>query len=170
MEELTMIVPERIGHVVIKVRDLERSRKFYTEVLGLQQMMDLPEFKMVFFSCNGRDHHELACIEVGKDADAPRFREVGLQHIAFRLRDEDQLRAAYQEFKKRDIPIDFTVDHGVTKSIYFHDPDGNHLEVYCDNSAEYIAEFGANTYAGMEKLDFAQNEPSIADAFRQMNS
>jgi catechol 2,3-dioxygenase-like lactoylglutathione lyase family enzyme len=54
-----MIVPDRIGHVVIKVRDLERSRKFYTEVLGLKQMMDLPEFKMVFFASNGRDHHEL---------------------------------------------------------------------------------------------------------------
>ena len=165
-----MIVPERIGHVVIKVRDLERSRKFYTEVLGLTQMMELPEFKMVFFASNGRDHHELACIEVGKDADAQRFREIGLQHIAFRLQDEDRLRDAYMEFKERAVPIDFTVDHGITKSVYFRDPDGHQLEVYCDNSPEYVAKFRTNTYAGMEKLDFAQNEPSIADAFGKMSS
>ena len=109
-----MIAPDRIGHVVIKVRDLERSRQFYTEVLGLKQMMDLPEFK------------------------------------------------------KCDVPIDFTVDHGVTKSIYFHDPDGHQLEVYCDNPPEYIAKIRTNIYGGMEKLDFAPNEPSIADALSQM--
>jgi catechol 2,3-dioxygenase len=164
-----MIVPDRIGHVVIKVRDLERSRRFYTEVLGLKQMMDLPEFKMVFFASNGRDHHELACMEVGRDADAQRFREIGLQHIAFRLRDENHLRAAYHEFKKCDVPIDFTVDHGVTKSIYFRDPDGHQLEVYCDNPPEYVAKLRTNAYAGMEKLDFAQNEPSIAEALSRMS-
>jgi catechol 2,3-dioxygenase len=163
-----MIVPDRIGHVVIKVRDLERSRRFYTEVLGLKEMMDLPEFKMVFFASNGRDHHELACMEVGKDAEAQRLYEVGLQHIAFRLCDEGQLRDAYQEFKKNEVPIDFTVDHGVTKSIYFRDPDGHQLEVYCDNPPEYVAKMRTNIYAGMDKLDFAANEPSIADAISQM--
>lgn len=163
-----MIVPDRIGHVVLKVRDLERSRKFYTEVLGLKEMMDLPEYKMVFFASNGRDHHELACMEVGKDADAQRFREIGMQHMAFRLRDEDHLRAAYQEFKQCAVPIDFTVDHGVTKSIYFRDPDGHQLEVYCDNPPEYVAKIRTNTYAGVEKLDFAANEPSIADALSKI--
>ncbi len=163
-----MIVPDRIGHVVIKVRDLERSREFYTQVVGLQQMMDLPQLKMAFFASNGRDHHELACIEVGKDADAQHLLEIGLQHVAFRLRDEDHLRAAYQEFKKCDVPIDFTVDHGVTKSIYFRDPDGHQLEVYCDNPPEYLAKIRTNIYAGMKKLDFAPNEPSIADFLRQI--
>lgn len=160
-----MIVPDRIGHVVIKVRELERSRKFYTEVLGLKQMMELPKLKMAFFASNGRDHHELACIEVGKDAEGQRSKEIGLLHIAFRLRDEDHLRAAYKEFKKNDVPIDFTVDHGITKSIYFRDPDGNQLEVYCDNSPEYIAAMKENKYSGMNKLDFTPDEPSIMEAF-----
>lgn len=163
-----MIVPDRIGHVVIKVRDLERSRKFYTEVLGLKQMMELPQIKMAFFASNGRDHHELACIEVGKDAEAQRSREIGLLHIAFRLRDEDHLRAAYREFKENQVPIDFTVDHGITKSIYFRDPDGHQLEVYCDNPPEYVQQMRTNKYAGMDKLDFAAEEPGIAEAFRQM--
>jgi catechol 2,3-dioxygenase len=160
-----MVKPDRIGHVVIKVRDIERSKKFYTEVLGLQQMMELPQLKAAFFASNGRDHHELACFEVGADAAAAQPRQIGLAHIAFRLRDEDHLRAAYKEFKEKNVPIVFTVDHGITKSIYFRDPDGNQLEVYCDNSPEYIAKMKENRYSGMDKLDFTPDERSIAEAF-----
>jgi catechol 2,3-dioxygenase len=160
-----MIKPERIGHVVIKVRDIERSKKFYTEVLGLQQMMELPQLKMAFFASNGRDHHEIACVEVGADAAGNQPKQIGLVHIAFRLRDEDHLRAAYKEFKECNVPINFTVDHGITKSIYFRDPDGNQLEVYCDNPPEYIAKMKQNKYSGMDKLDFTPDERSIAEAF-----
>ncbi len=160
-----MIKPDRIGHVVIKVRDLERSKKFYTEVLGLQQMMELPQIRMAFFASNGRDHHELACVEVGAEAAGNQPKQIGLVHIAFRLRDEEHLRAAYREFKEKNVPIVFTVDHGITKSIYFRDPDGNQLEVYCDNPPEYIAQMKQNKYAGMDKLDFAPDDPGIAEAF-----
>jgi catechol-2,3-dioxygenase len=107
-----MIHPDRIGLVVIKVRELERSRKFYTEVMGLKLMMELPQIKMAFFASNGRDHHEIACIEVGKDAAAPRQNEIGLLHIAFRLAGEEQLRAAYKVLKENHVPVAFTVDHG----------------------------------------------------------
>ncbi len=160
-----MIKPERIGHVVIKVRDIERTKKFYTEVLGLQQMMELPQLKMAFFASNGRDHHEIGCVEVGADAAGNQPKQIGLVHIAFRLRDEDHLRAAYKEFKEREVPISFTVDHGITKSIYFRDPDGNQLEVYCDNPPEYIAKMKENKYSGMDKLEFTPDERSLAEAF-----
>lgn len=160
-----MIKPERIGHVVIKVRDLERSKKFYGEVLGLQLMMELPQPKIAFYASNGRDHHEIGLAEVGADAAGPQAKQVGLVHIAFRLRDEDHLRAAYKEFKEKDVPIAFTVDHGITKSIYFRDPDGNQLEVYCDNPPEYIAKLKENRYQGMDRLEFTPDEPSIMDAF-----
>ncbi len=165
-----MIKPDRIGHVVIKVRDIERSKKFYTETLGLQQMMELPRFKMAFFASNGRDHHELACMEVGADAPEQQPRQVGLAHIAFRLRDEDHLRAAYKEFKEKHVPIVFTVDHGVTKSIYFRDPDGNQLEVYCDNPPEHIAKMADKGYGGMEKLDFTPDEMSLMEAFQSQQA
>ena len=163
-----MIRPDRIGHVVIKVRDLERTRKFYGDVMGLQLMMELPQPKMAFFASNGRDHHEIGCIEVGPEAEGLHSRQIGLVHIAFRLNDEQHLRAAYAELKEKQVPIDFTVDHGITKSIYFRDPDGHQLEVYCDNPPEYIAQMRRNKYAGMDKLDFAMNEPGIAEAFRAM--
>lgn len=159
-----MIRPDRIGHIVIKVRDIERSRNFYTEVMGLDVMMELKQLKALFFASNRRDHHEIACFEVGMDADSPKAREVGLQHIAFRLNDEAHLRRAYAELKEKNVPISFTVDHGITKSIYFSDPDGNQLEVYCDNPPEYIAQMRSNKYAGMDKLDFAQDERGIMDA------
>jgi catechol 2,3-dioxygenase len=162
-----MIRPERIGHVVIKVRNLERSRRFYTEVLGMDVMMDLPEIPGTFLANGRRDHHEIALFEIGPDAEAPRAKQIGLSHIAFRLRNEDDLRAAYREFKERGVPISFTVDHGVTKSIYFSDPDGHELEVYCDNSPEEIAKF-RNPYMGTRKLDFAPDEPSLTDAISQL--
>ncbi len=83
-----MIRPDRIGHVVIKARDMERSTKFYTEVLGLTVMKVEPGFKMTFLASNGRDHHEIAIMEVGLEAPLALPHSVGLAHIAFRLRDE----------------------------------------------------------------------------------
>jgi catechol 2,3-dioxygenase len=162
-----MIVPDRIGHVVIKVRNLEQSRKFYTDVIGLKLMMEAPKLKMAFLASNGRDHHEIGLVEVGVDAPGPQKGEIGLVHIAFRLRDEEHLRAAYRELKENQVPILSTVDHGITKSIYFRDPDGHQLEVYCDNSPEYIASL-PNSYAGMDKLDFATEEPGLREALRKM--
>jgi catechol 2,3-dioxygenase len=149
------------------VRDLERSRKFYTEVMGLKLMMEAPKLKMAFLASNGRDHHEIGLVEVGAEAPGPQKGEIGLVHIAFRLHDEEHLRAAYRELKENQVPILSTVDHGITKSIYFRDPDGHQLEVYCDNSPEYIASL-PNSYAGMDKLDFATEEPGIREALRKM--
>ncbi|HEV8718483.1 MAG TPA: VOC family protein [Candidatus Binatia bacterium] len=162
-----MIRPERIGHVVIKVRNLERSRKFYTEVLGMDVMMEVPAIRGVFLANNRRDHHEIALFEVGPEAAGLQAKQIGLAHIAFRLRHEAELRAAYQELKEKDVPISFTVDHGITKSVYFRDPDGHELEVYCDNPPEEIAKF-PNSYMGMEKLAFAQDAPGLADVIAQL--
>jgi catechol 2,3-dioxygenase len=162
-----MIHPERIAHVVIKVRDLERSRKFYTEILGMQVMKDVPQINAVFLSFNGQDHHEVALFQVGPQAEGPRMNHVGLLHFALRLRSEEELQAAYQEFKEKGVPVTFTVNHGVTKSVYFHDPDGNELEVYSDNSPEeYISM--PNAYLGMEKLGFAKDDRGLADVLAEM--
>jgi catechol 2,3-dioxygenase len=162
-----MIRTDRIGHVVLKVRELERSRRFYTEVLGLDIMREVPQIKMVFLASNRRDHHEIALAEVGPNASTPRESDTGMAHVAFRLKTEDELRAAYSEFKERGVPVSFTVNHGVTKSIYFLDPDGNQLEVYCDNPPEEIAKM-KDPYFGMDKLDFAPADPSLKDYFTSL--
>src|SRR5512138_29904 len=98
-----MIRPERIAHVVIRVRDLQRSRKFYTEVLGMDVMMEIPAIRGVFLANNRRDHHEIALFEVGPEAAGVQAKQIGLAHIAFRLRSEVELQAAYKEFREKDI-------------------------------------------------------------------
>jgi hypothetical protein len=96
--------------------------------MGLQIMKMEP--KMGFFASNGRDHHEIAAMEVGPDAPLPPPHAIGLPHIAFRLRDEAHLRAAYDDLKAHGVKIITAINHGVTKSVYFLDRDGNQLEVY----------------------------------------
>lgn len=162
-----MIRPDRIGHVVIKVREMERSTKFYTEVLGLTVMKVEPGFKMTFLASNGRDHHEIAVMEVGLEAPLSLPHSVGLAHIAFRLRDEAHLRAAYDDLKAHGVEIITAVNHGVTKSVYFRDPDGNELEVYCDGRPEEVAKF-PDPYAGTDRLDFAKDAPNFKEAFAEL--
>ena len=89
-----------------------------------------------------------------------------MAHVAFRLKTEKELSAASRELKDRDVPITLTVNHGVTKSVYFLDPDGNELEVYSDNPAEEVKTF-ENPYAGVEKLEFAQEAPGFRDLMQQ---
>ena len=90
-------------------------------------------------------------------------------HFAMRLRTEEDLLAAYKELKEKNVLVSFTVNHGVSKSIYFRDPDNNELEVYTDNT---IAEIDAisNGYLGMEKLDFAPDSPGLADVIASMRN
>jgi catechol 2,3-dioxygenase len=84
------------------------------------------------------------------------------------MRSEEDLRAAYQEFKEKGVPLSFTVNHGVSKSIYFRDPDGNELEVYSDNDIAEIDSMIQNGYLGMEKLDFAKDDRGLADVLAEM--
>jgi catechol 2,3-dioxygenase len=163
-----MICPERIGHVVLKVRDLERSKKFYAEIMGLEIMKVEPSIKMAFFASNGRDHHEIAVIEVDAKAPDSEATRVGLSHLAFRLRDEAHLRAAYTDLKGHGIEIVSAVNHGVTKSVYFRDPDGHLLEVYCDGLAEEIAK-SLDPYMETGPLDFAKDAPSFIEAFVELS-
>ena len=156
-----MIKIERVAHVVIKVRSLEKSLDFYTRILGLKVMGKI-EPSVVFLS-TGRDHHELGIAELGTEAPDGTFYQVGMEHFAFKLRNETDLVEAYETLLRENVEIAYTVNHGVTKSVYFLDPDGNELEVYADNSPEEVASF-ENPYGGMEKLAFATDQPSLMDS------
>jgi catechol 2,3-dioxygenase len=159
-----MIRPERLGHVVVKVRNLERSKKFYQEVIGLDLMGEVPEFRIAFLASNRRDHHELGLLEVGEDAPAAEFRQPGLMHVAFRVPSYDALRAKYAELKAHGVQVNATTDHGVALGVYFPDPDGNEIEFYVDGNPAHIAKF-PNPYAGTGKLDFADADPGLLDSF-----
>jgi catechol 2,3-dioxygenase len=129
-----MIHPKKVGHVVLKVRDLKRAEQFYTEVLGMEVVMrlDRPQgIKGVFFSL-GEQHHDIAVLEVPTDAELVKDNQVGLHHIALQVGSFAELQDAYRTLKARGANITRTIDHFITKSIYFTDPDGNGLELYCD--------------------------------------
>jgi catechol 2,3-dioxygenase len=107
-------------------------------------------------------------MEVGLDAPLQPLHAIGLLHIAFRLRDEAHLRTAYDDLKAHGVKIITALNHGVTKSVYFRDPDGNQLEVYCDGLPDEVAKF-PDPYTGMEKLDFAKDAPDFREPIRELS-
>jgi catechol 2,3-dioxygenase len=124
---------QQLGHVVLKVRDRERSERFYTEVLGLPiaARMDAPP--MTFFTLG--NHHDFAIVGVGSEAPDAVENGPGLFHVAFKVGDStDDLRRAKADLEARGVEIAMVADHTVTQSIYFGDPDGNAIEVYVDTS------------------------------------
>jgi catechol 2,3-dioxygenase len=126
------INPKGVGHVVLKVRDLDRSARFYREVIGLKEVARF-RGRMVFFSATGANHHDLAILEVGKDAVPPADNAVGLYHVALKIGDRiEDLRAAKAHLEAHGITALRLADHRVSKSIYLTDPDGNGLELFVD--------------------------------------
>jgi catechol-2,3-dioxygenase len=126
-----MIELKRIGHVLLRAVDVERSRKFYTEVLGFQVMEEDPEHGGTFMALEGHAH-TLDLFPAQDPEAAPRTASggVGVQHVAFQVDSDEALQAAYFTLREHGVEIARAVDHVSQKSIYFHDPDGNLLEIY----------------------------------------
>jgi len=131
---------KELGHLVLYVRDIERSSHFYRDVLGWRQVVPDPDDSatvapIAMFSAPGdRTHHELLLIEVGPDAaPIPSGRRVGMYHIGFKVGDtDDELRAALEDLRRANVEIVGASDHTVTHSLYLKDPDGNEIELYVD--------------------------------------
>lgn len=121
-----------MGTFVLYVSDLERSQRFYAEVLGWREIARLGGQGAVFSS--GRTHHELLLLEVGPAATPiPSGRRLGMYHFGLKIGEtDDELRAALEQLREADVPIVGTADHGVTHSAYITDPDGNEIELYID--------------------------------------
>ncbi len=129
-----------LGHAVLYVRDLERSRHFYGEVLGLPEIA-FPgggAFPGAAAFSGGRTHHELLLIEVGPAAASPPAgRRTGLYHLGFKIgTTDDELREAIRDLQDAGVTIVGASDHTVTHSLYVQDPDGNELELYIDVQPE----------------------------------
>lgn len=129
-----MLRPQRIGHVVLKVRDLDRSLAFYRDVLGFSVSGEMSNV-MLFLTATGENHHDLALLRVGDQAPSPVPTAVGLYHLAVQLADLDALRTAHELLAGRGL-LRGSADHGVSRSIYTADPDGNEIELYCDAPRE----------------------------------
>jgi catechol 2,3-dioxygenase len=120
--------PKHLGHVNIFVRNAERSQRWYEDVLGLHTY-DLIPGRAAFMSADLEQSHEVALIEVGDEAPDQQKGQVGLNHMAWMMHSIDDLKEIYQRLKDKNIPIDRVSDHGISVGIYFHDPDGNGIEV-----------------------------------------
>jgi catechol 2,3-dioxygenase len=125
-----MIQARKLGHVVLKVRDAQKSKEFYMRALGLKVANDAPHMGAVFLSF-GAQHHDLALFQLAT-GEAPEAAQPGLHHTAWQLGSFEELQAAYRELGALGIPVESAIEHNVTRSIYFHDPDGNRVELYCD--------------------------------------
>jgi catechol 2,3-dioxygenase len=123
--------PFMVGHVHLKVRDPERVTTFYTDVLGVEVTETQGRYR--FFSWGDR-HHDVAVQEVGSDAPGP-SQGVGLYHAAFEVDTGEALAGIYERVQDRDVEVS-SVDHGLSKALYFSDPDGNGVEVYLDTREE----------------------------------
>ena len=126
---------QSLGHVVLKVRDRDRAEAFYEGVLGLRVAARDKDFAMTFYTLG--NHHDLAIVALGEDAGSPGEGDVGLAHVAFKIGDGmDALLEAKADLEAAGVAV-VPIDHGVTRSLYFHDPDGNQLEVYVDVSDDW---------------------------------
>ena len=126
-----MAKPMRVGHLVLNVRDQVSSTKFYTEVLGFEIAVDRPGFG-TFLTC-GKIHHDLALFQAAPDAAPVTPGGLGLNHMALQVEDFDMLTEYYHRLQECGMTDLRTTDHGMTKSIYLQDPDGNGIELFCNS-------------------------------------
>ncbi len=124
-----MVKPKRLGHVYLWVKDVARSKDFYSKVLGLAVNRYTPG-KSAFLSAADDSSHELAIGQVGMEAPGPYRRHVGLYHYAWEMGSFDDLKAMYHRMKEMSVKIVGIGDHGTSMGVYFYDPDGNEVEVF----------------------------------------
>jgi catechol 2,3-dioxygenase len=108
---------------------------------------EAPKAGMLFFSPDVEaNHHLLAIRQAPEGARMPAEDDVGMEHVAYELGSFAELQEAYRIFKANDVKICHVVFHGIAKSIYFYDPDGNMLEVYCNVPPEEYRQTVKNPY------------------------
>ena len=128
----------RIGHIVLNVKTLDRAARFYIDVLGFEEAYRLERPRSVFLTL-GTQHHDIALFELEPGAPDLRDNQVGLHHLALDVGSVNALKQAHSELEQHGLAILRAVDHGTTHSVYFRDPDGNQLELYCEIRGDGLA-------------------------------
>ena len=121
---------KRLNHLVLWVRDAQRSLAFYRDVLGFS-IVEMPSPQAVFLRANGSDnHHDLGLFGVGADAHGlPEGRRLGMYHAAWEVATIQDLAVAREALAHSGALVGES-DHGASLSLYARDPDGNELEVF----------------------------------------
>ncbi|HSF60916.1 MAG TPA: VOC family protein [Gaiellaceae bacterium] len=124
-----------IGHVHLKVSDLERSLGFWRDVLGFEEQARYGD-QAVFISAGGYHHHIGLNTWESKGGSPPPPGATGLYHVAVRYPTRASLADALRRVLAAGIPLDGASDHGVSEALYLRDPDSNGVELYCDRAKE----------------------------------
>src|SRR6478752_795879 len=124
-----------IGHVHLKVSDIDRALAFYRDILGFEEMQRLGD-QAAFISAGGYHHHIGLNTWESKGGTAPPPGHTGLYHVAIRYPDRKALADALRRLVEAGIPLSGASDHGVSEALYLHDPDGNVVELYRDRPRE----------------------------------
>jgi catechol 2,3-dioxygenase len=124
-----------IGHVHLKVADLDRALAFYRDVLGFELMQRMGD-QAAFLSAGGYHHHIGLNTWESAGGSAPPPGTTGLYHLAVRFPTRAALARALRRVLEAGIRIDGASDHGVSEAIYLRDPDANGVELYWDRPKE----------------------------------
>lgn len=123
----------RIGHVHLRVSDLDRATRFYAEVIGLDVTARIAG-QAAFLSWDGYHHHLALNVWGSEGGTPPPPGHTGLFHAAFLFPDRAALAAVVRRVVAAGVPLTGATDHGVSEAVYLDDPDGNGLELYRDRA------------------------------------
>jgi len=123
----------QVGHVHLRVSDLQRSIAFYRDVLGLE-VQQLYGDAAAFLSAGGYHHHLGLNTWDSRGGSAPARGSTGLYHVAFLYPDRPALARVLAQVLASGVTLEGAADHGVSEAVYFSDPDGNGIELYRDRA------------------------------------
>lgn len=133
---MTAIAPgTRIGHIHLKVADLDRALGFYRDVLGFEVIQRIGP-SAAFLSAGGYHHHIGLNTWESRGGASPAPGTTGLYHLAILYPTRADLADALGRLLRAGIPLDGAADHGVSHALYLRDPDGNGVELYWDTPRE----------------------------------
>ena len=124
-----------IGHVHLKVSDIDRALSFYRDILGFEVMQRLGD-QAAFIAAGGYHHHLGLNTWESRDGPPPPPGTTGLYHVAIRYPDRRALGDALRRLLEARWPIDGATDHGVSEAVYLRDPYQNGIEIYRDRPEE----------------------------------
>lgn len=142
-----------IGHVHLKVADLERATAFYQGAIGLEVTQRYGS-QAVFLSSDGYHHHVGLNTWESRGGRPPAAGSTGLYHVAFLYPTQAELARAVRRALAFGVRLEGAADHGVSLAIYFRDPDGNGIELYWDRpTAEWPRDAGGQLAMTSDPLD-----------------
>ena len=145
----------RIGHVHLKVADLDRALGFWRDVLGFEETQRYGN-QAVFLSAGGYHHHIALNTWESAGGAPPAPGTTGLYHVAILYPTRAELADALLRLDRAGIALDGASDHGVSEALYLRDPDGNGVELYWDRpQAEWPRDAGGGLAMTTRRLDLA---------------